>query len=123
MYEFIFYDLYFYWEIECRNRTFMQVKSELNSTKNKIMKVSVWDTYVTRADGEIMHFDILVENTVDDEQLIYSYGNKYLKTKSFKTGALSSKECKFCHIEEAPEDVANKIDKDGFFIIEMENCN
>lgn len=87
------------------------------------MKVSVWDTYVKRADDKIMHFDILVQNTVTDEQLIYSFGKKYLETKPFKTGELSANECQFCHIEEAPETVAQKIVKDGFYIIEMENCN
>ncbi len=87
------------------------------------MKVSVWDTYVKRADDNIMHFDILVQNTVTDEQLIYSFGKKYLETKPFKTGGLSANECQFCHMEEAPEMVAKKIAKDGFYIIEMENCN
>ncbi len=87
------------------------------------MKVSVWDTYVKREDDKTMHFDILVKDTVTDEQLIYSFGKKYLETKHFKTDELSSNECQFCHIEEAPEEVALKIVKDGFYIIEMENCN
>lgn len=86
------------------------------------MKVSVWDTYVKRANDKTMHFDILVQNTVTNEELIYSFGKKYLETKSFKTGELSSKECQFCHMEEAPDNVAQKIAKDGFYILEMENC-
>lgn len=87
------------------------------------MKVSVWDTYVKRVDDKIMHFDILVQNTVTDEQVIFGFGKKYLETKPFKTVDLSANECKFCHIEEAPEMVAQKIAEDGFYIIEMENCN
>ncbi|HAI19502.1 MAG TPA: DUF2024 domain-containing protein, partial [Xanthomarina gelatinilytica] len=43
------------------------------------MKVSVWDTYVQREDGEIMHFDILVPNLVTNEETIFNYGRTYLK--------------------------------------------
>ena len=35
------------------------------------MKVSVWDTYVKREDGKLMHFDILVSDTLNDEKAIY----------------------------------------------------
>lgn len=87
------------------------------------MKVSVWDTYVTRADGKIMHFDILVPKEVQEEEKIFGYGNTYLKGKPFNTGKLSAKECQFCHIESASDIVINSIEKSGFHIIEMENCN
>jgi len=87
------------------------------------MKVSVWDTYVKREDDKIMHFDILVSNELKNEQIIFGYGRKFLKSKSFHTGVLSSKECKFCHIEQASNEVINNIKNNGFHIIEMENCN
>jgi hypothetical protein len=87
------------------------------------MKVSVWDTYVKKEDGNIMHFDILVPNHVTDEETIFRYGNIYLKNKPFKTGKLSSSECQFCHIEQATESIINNIEKVGFHIIEMEHCN
>ena len=87
------------------------------------MKVSVWDTYVKREDSKIMHFDILVSNELKDEQIIFGYGKEFLKSKSFYTGELSSKECEFCHIEQATDEMINQIKKNGFLIIEMENCN
>ena len=87
------------------------------------MKVSVWDTYVEREGDKIMHFDILVSSQLKNEQIIYGYGKEFLKSKSFHTGDLSSKECKFCHIEQASNDVINNINKNGFHIIEMENCH
>ena len=49
------------------------------------MNVSVWDTYLKRKDGKLMHFDILVPNTINDEQIILNYGATYLKSKAFKT--------------------------------------
>ena len=87
------------------------------------MKVSVWDTYVERDGGKIMHFDILVSSQLKNEQIIFDYGKEFLKSKSFHTGDLSSKECKFCHIEQASNEVINNIKNNGFHIIEMENCN
>ena len=87
------------------------------------MKVAVWDTYVKRNDGKLMHFDILVSNELKDEKIIFGYGKEFLKSKSFRTQELSSKECKFCHIEKATDDMVNQLKRNGFFIIEMENCN
>lgn len=87
------------------------------------MKIAVWDTYVKRSDEAIMHFDILVPDSLTDESQIFDYGNQYLSTKSFKTGKLSTKECRFCHIEEASLPIVSEIKEKGFFILEMENCN
>lgn len=87
------------------------------------MKVSVWDTYVQRQDGHRMHFDILVPSDLKDEQRIFGFGNAYLKTKSVENHTLSTKECRFCHIEQASEEMAAAIAKNGYAIIEMENCD
>lgn len=87
------------------------------------MKVAVWDTYVKREDGNIMHFDILVPDNITNEQTIFNFGKNYLKTKSFKTGKLTSNECRLCHIEQATEEIVSSIENKGYFIIEMENCN
>jgi len=87
------------------------------------MKVAVWDTYVKREDGYIMHFDILVPDNITDEETIFNFGNEYLKTKSFKTGELSANECRMCHIEHATKEIILSIEEKGYFIIEMEFCN
>lgn len=87
------------------------------------MKVSVWDTYVSRLDGKTMHFDILVPTELTDEVTIFNFGKEYLQSKTFETGELSARECKFCHIEKECEEIENTISKNGFYIIEMENCN
>lgn len=87
------------------------------------MKISVWDTYVKREDGKIMHFDILVPSDVTDEQTIFSFGMDYLKTKPFQTNQLSANECHLCHIEQATEEMITEIEKNGYSIIEIENSN
>ncbi|WP_420573020.1 DUF2024 family protein [Kordia sp.] len=87
------------------------------------MKVSVWDTYVKRTDNRVMHFDILVPSDVTEEDKIFSYGNDYLASKAIKEARLTTKECKFCHIAKASDEVITAIEEKGYFIIEMENCN
>lgn len=87
------------------------------------MKVAVWDTYVERNDGKTMHFDILVPSDLKDEQIIFNFGKTFLQSKSFKTGKLTFKECRFCHIENATQEMIEFIGENGYTIIEMENCN
>lgn len=87
------------------------------------MKISVWDTYVKRDDGKMMHFDILVPTEVNEETEVFNFGHQYLTAKPFLTDELSSKKCNFCHIEEASEEIKNSIQEKGYYIIEMENCS
>ena len=87
------------------------------------MKVAVWDKKKKKKDGVIMHFDILAPENIKDTTLIYNYGKEYLKTKGQEGQPLTSKECKFCHVETLRPNWEEKINKQGYFIIEMENCN
>jgi hypothetical protein len=91
--------------------------------KSKEMKVAVWDTYVIKKDGAIMHFDILAPEEIKDTTVIYSYGKNYLKSKDQEGQPLTSKECSFCHVETVRPQWETDIMKQGYFIIEMENCN
>lgn len=87
------------------------------------MKISVWDTYVQREDGRRMHFDILVSDDQKDEKIIFGYGMEYLKSKSVEISELTTEECRFCHIEQATDDMVERIAKKGYDILEMENCD
>ncbi len=87
------------------------------------MEVAVWDTYVKREGGKIMHFDILVESENQDKVRIFDFGMEYLKDKSFNTEVLTTNECKFCHIEQANQELEMEIVQKGYAIIEMENCD
>ena len=89
-------------------------------TQNK--KVNVWDTYVTKKDGHIMHFDIIAPVEVLDTTVIYNYGKAYLKTKNQVGQPLTANQCRFCHIEQLRPEWEAKIAEKGYFIIEMEGC-
>ena len=86
------------------------------------MKVAVWDTYVTKKDGSVMHFDILVPDELTDIETIYSFGGAYLAGKTIENTSISAKECNFCHIEKATQEIEEAICQNGYYIIEMEGC-
>ncbi|SFE84735.1 DUF2024 family protein [Spirosoma endophyticum] len=86
------------------------------------MQVSVYDTYVTRTDGSVMHFDILVPSALTSEATIHQYGKAYLATKGQTRQSLTTKECQFCHIEQATDEIQASISNQGFHIIEMQGC-
>ena len=86
-------------------------------------QVSVWDTYVTKRDGQIMHFDIVAPIAIKDPTIIYGYGKSYLKTKGQEDQELDSKQCQWCHIEQLKTAWEAEISEKGYFIIEMEGCN
>ncbi len=86
------------------------------------MKTAVWDTYVTKNDGSVMHFDIVVPETMKDEKMIYDYGKAYLQSKNLDGLALASNESQFCHIESPQPATIAAIEEKGYHIIEMEGC-
>ena len=95
----------------------------LNTNQKKAMKIAVWDTYVKKQDGIIMHFDILVPDTMKDAKVVYGFGKHYLDSKRIISDSLTAKECRFCHIEQATDEMIKDIEAKGYSIIEMENCN
>ena len=86
------------------------------------MQVAVWDTYVTKSDGTVMHFDIIAPDHIKDEKIIYTLGKAYLQTKHQENQPLTANECSFCHIEKATDEMTLSIKQRGYYIIEMENC-
>jgi Domain of unknown function (DUF2024) len=100
-----------------------QCNAQSDNKKTDKMKVAVWDTYVTKKDGKVMHFDILAPDNIKDTTVIYNYGKEYLKSKGQDGQSLTSKECRFCHVERLRPNWEEAINKQGYFIIEMENCN
>lgn len=86
------------------------------------MKVAVWDTYVTRTDGGLMHFDIVVPADLKTPETIYNFGKDYLRSRQQDGQPLTTNECTFCHIEAAGPEVVSSIERQGYYIIEMEGC-
>lgn len=85
------------------------------------MKVAVYDTYVTRNDGEVMHFDIIVASDVGAEKVL-EHGRQFLSEVGQGKQPLSSKECRFCHMEQPSPAVLKSISTRGYHIEKMEGC-
>ena len=85
------------------------------------MECAVYDTYVTKKDGRIMHFDVIVEANTSHEKAI-NYGKEFLEQVGQGGQTMTQEECQFCHIQEAPPPVAKEIENRGYFIQKMEGC-
>ena len=87
------------------------------------MQIAVFDTYVRRPDGRTMHFDILVPNEGRDPAAVVAHGRAYLSGKGISGEALTTRECRFCHIEAASAAVLRDIERTGFSILELQHCD
>ncbi|ELR68012.1 hypothetical protein C900_01275 [Fulvivirga imtechensis AK7] len=85
------------------------------------MEIAVFDTYVKKREGGLMHFDILVPMQTELESVLL-FGKKYLREKGQEGQPITSSECKFCHIEKASPEVEHEVNANGFHIIEMQGC-
>lgn len=83
-------------------------------------KVAVWDTYVKCSNGSVLHFDIIVPDHLNDAAQIYAFGREYLSESGKVNLEITSRECRFYHIEEPSAEILNSITETGYFILEME---
>ena len=84
------------------------------------MDIHVYDTYVKAKDGHTMHFDVFTE--VQDSDKAVGYAKKWLDSIGEGEAKVTTEECKFCHVQSAPEFVEADIKNNGFFIQKMEGC-
>lgn len=87
------------------------------------MKVAVWDTYVRKKDGGVMHFDIVAPADNKAEKEIHGFGRRYLAQKGQEGQPLTATECRYCHVEIATDEMVADIGRQGYHIIEMQGCN
>lgn len=85
------------------------------------MQIAVWDTYVRRPDGWVVHFDILVPEEQNDAQRVFAYGRDHLASKGLRAAVLETEECRLCHIETPSPETALFIERQGYAIVEMED--
>jgi hypothetical protein len=98
-------------------------QKQLPMSQQATLQVAVWDTYVTRKDGRVMHFDILAPADMRDTAVIHGYGRHYLASKGEGGQRLTAKECRFCHVRQTTPVWEAAIRKQGYYILELENCD
>lgn len=84
------------------------------------MEIHVYDTYVTAGDGHTMHFDVFTSE--QDHQKAITYARQWLASIGEGDAVVTSKECRFCHSQQAPANVSDSIERQGYYIYQMEGC-
>lgn len=107
----------------CLTGISLYAQNNINLQITPTMKVAVWDTYVTKKDGSIMHFDIIAPESVRDTAIIHGYGREYLESKGQGGQRLTAKECRFCHVRTIQTPWMEAIRQKGYYILELEGCN
>lgn len=85
------------------------------------MKCDVFDTYVTKPDGQLMHFDVIVPSGTQQERVL-AFGQAYLAAVGVAEGQVTAEQCRFCHVEQATPEMRQAIEQKGYFILAMEGC-
>ncbi len=84
------------------------------------MDIQVFDTYVKGSKGE-MHFDVFMPKGKSVDDAVNS-AKSYLKSVGEENAKITTKECSFCHIQDAESDQEKEINENGFFIKKMSGC-
>jgi hypothetical protein len=84
------------------------------------MKAAVWDSYLKKANGNVLHFDVVVPASSSETAIVYKYAYEYLKSRGIDGADINVKNCQFCHIERMTDKMKSDIESRGFHIIEMD---
>ncbi|MBS4035364.1 MAG: DUF2024 family protein [Ignavibacterium sp.] len=84
------------------------------------MKAAVWDSYIKKDNGNVLHFDVVVPDSRSETAIVYKYAYEYLKSQGIDDVEINVKNCQFCHIETLTDKMISDIESKGFYIIEMD---
>jgi len=85
-----------------------------------MIDIQVFDTYVEGSKGQ-MHFDVFMPKGKSANDAIES-AKKYLKSIGEEKAKVTSKECSYCHIQQAQPKEEEEIKSKGYFIYKMSGC-
>lgn len=86
-----------------------------------MMNCDVFDTYVTRENGQRMHFDVIVPSGTLPT-VAQAFGQAYLEAVGVTDGRVTAERCRFCHVEQATPEMERAIEEQGYFIVALEGC-
>ena len=85
------------------------------------MGIEVYDTYATSEKGIKIHFDVMLP-IGGNEGKASNYAHDFINIIAESTDSVKLDICKFCHTEEAKAEVSEKVEKDGYCIVPINNC-
>jgi hypothetical protein len=80
----------------------------------------VYDTYAKAATGRVMHFDVVLDEQDHDKAL--KYAKAWLASVGHADAIVTQENCAFCHSAEAPPELRQQIDSQGYAIYKLEGC-
>ncbi|MBK8816109.1 MAG: DUF2024 family protein [Methylococcaceae bacterium] len=80
----------------------------------------VFDTYVKTAQGRIMHFDVVLDE--QDQAKALQYAKEWLTSIGHPDAVVTQENCAFCHSAEAPPELRQQIENQGYGIFKLEGC-
>jgi len=81
------------------------------------MKIKVFDTHVRTTQGRYLHFDVLTHT--EDPARARQYAFQWLASLGVQETDVSQDECLFCHNQIGDPQVAEAIERQGYFIIPL----
>jgi hypothetical protein len=85
------------------------------------MKIDVYDTYATTANGSTVHFDVFLKSGEHKDKAL-EYAALFLDEIGERTGNITLDRCNFCHSEIANPAVIKAVELNGHFIFRMGGC-
>ena len=80
----------------------------------------VFDTYAKTNTGKTMHFDVVIDE--QDQQKALKCAKEWLQSIGEEDATVVAENCYFCHSVEAPADLRQQIDSQGYAIYKLEGC-
>ena len=85
------------------------------------MEIEVYDTYAQSENGSKIHFDVMLP-IGGDEPTAKKKAKEFVEKISENTSPIRLESIQFCHTETAKLEVEEKVVKDGYCIVPIENC-
>ena len=80
----------------------------------------VYDTYAKTSKGRIMHFDVVLDE--QDQNKALQYAKDWLASIGHPDAVVTLESCAFCHSAEAPPQLREDIERQGYAIYKLEGC-
>ncbi len=85
------------------------------------MRLAIWDTYVSRDDGSVLHFDVVVPESHSNWAEVLKAACGYAAGRGIPDVRVTAEECRFCHWEDPDPVHLDAINEHGFAIIPLED--
>jgi hypothetical protein len=80
----------------------------------------VFDAYAKTSKGKTLHFNVVLDE--QDQQKALNYAKEWLLSIGLEDSTLVPENCYYCHSLEAPAELRQQINDQGYAIYKLEGC-